>query len=190
MIEARQQAYLEAMNIPVWVERDQSAYIGNFEETVSGNQQAATIPVDTASAAPLSQEAKAAASSTSSPALSPGLKLGPGAGGVMLICAKDSDSASKMANDISRALGKMPVWGWPDNDEQAISPGDAVDENLFTCVAVFGEALGRLMFGNEIPAALGSAKLVMLPSMSELVSKASARRELWSVLCRSGMIVS
>lgn len=115
--------------------------------------------------------------------------MGPGAGGVMLICAKDSDSASKMANDISRALGKMPVWSWPDSDEQAIAPADAVGENLFTCVAVFGELLGRLMFGSEIPTALGSAKLVILPSMSELASKASARRELWSVLCRSGIIV-
>ena len=230
VIEARQQAYLEAMNIPVWVERDQSAYLEAGEVTQVSEVSTPESKADTASAAALPQDASpnpkqpapdrveqaasapvfatdkpvvdqvATESATKqvtplaevapSTAASPGLKLGPGAGGVMLICSKDSDSASKMANDISRALGKMPVWSWPDSDESAISPGDAVDENLFTCVAVFGEALGRLMFGNEMPAALGSAKLVMLPSMTELTSDASARRELWSVLCRSGMIVS
>ena len=108
----------------------------------------------------------------------------------MLICAKDSDSASKIANDISRSLGRMPVWAWPDSDKQSILPGDAVDENLFTCVAVFGEATGRLLFGNNLPASLGSAKLVQLPAMAELAGNESARRELWSILCRSGMIVS
>jgi DNA polymerase III psi subunit len=194
VIEERQRAYLEAMNIPLWELRDQPVEIHTpvvevplqVEKTPAAPTPAVSqVEVETTGgeAAAEHQKTKKSASHT------PGLNLGPGAGGVMLVCAKDSDSSSKIANDISRALGKMPVWAWPDAAEQSVSPADAVNENLFTCVAVFGEALSHLLFGDEIPGSLGSAKLVQLPAMSELASSASARRELWSVLCRSGMIV-
>lgn len=164
MIEKRQHAYLEAMNIPVWVAR----------------QQPATL------VEPPPVTVQAAADKTASQ----GLKLGPGSDGVLLVCASGSDAASKLANDIARVLPKTPVWGWPDSDDSAVTPADAVNENLFTCVAVFGEALGQLLFGQQVPAALGSATVVILPAMSELTSNADARRKLWVELCRSGMIVA
>jgi len=116
------------------------------------------------------------------------LKLGPGSGGILLICEVDTDSASKLANDISRALGKVPVWSWPDDGENAVQPGVAVDENLFTTVAIFGVELAQRFFGPELPGNLNSASLVLLPSMQDLETRGAARKELWADLCRSGMV--
>jgi len=152
MIESRQQAYLDAMGIPVWTLRE----------------PAVADPV------PVESNLK--------------LKLGPGSGGILLVCATDTDSASKLANDISRALGKVPVWSWPDDGEDAVKPAVAVDENLFTTVAIFGAELAGQFFGSDIPVNLNSASLVLLPSMHELETRPDARRSLWADLCRSGMV--
>jgi len=152
MIETRQQAYLDAMGIPVWTLREAPAIeIPPVENTRS-------------------------------------LKLGPGSGGILLICAADTDSASKLANDISRALGKVPVWSWPDDGEDSVVPTVAVDENLFTTVAVFGAELAEQFFGSELPVNLNSASLVLLPSMHDLETRSDARQSLWADLCRSGMV--
>ena len=48
-----------------------------------------------------------------------GLKLGPGGGGILLVCGVDSDSASRLASDIGRAMGSNPVWAWPFTDAAA-----------------------------------------------------------------------
>jgi len=117
-----------------------------------------------------------------------GLKLGPGSGGILLICSTDTDSASRLANDISRALGSVPVWAWPDADASAVKLSHAVDENLFTTVAIFGSELAAQFFDGELPPGLSSAKLVLLPSMQDIQSLAEARRVLWASFCRSGMV--
>jgi len=156
MIETRQQAYLDAMGIPVWTLRETPAETPAIE----------TPPVENTRS----------------------LKLGPGSGGILLICAADTDSASKLANDISRALGKVPVWSWPEDGEDAVEPAVAVDENLFTTVAVFGTELAEQFFGSELPVNLNSASLVLLPSMRDLETRAEARQSLWADLCRSGMV--
>ena len=116
------------------------------------------------------------------------LKLGPGSGGILLICATDTDSAGKLANDISRSLGSVPVWSWPDNGADAVKPAVAVDENLFTTIAVFGTELAAQFFGSSLPESLNSASLVLLPSLHDLETRAQARQTLWADLCRSGMI--
>jgi len=152
MIESRQQAYLDAMGIPVWSLRKAAA--------------TEAVPVETSLA----------------------LKLGPGSGGILLVCEADTDSASKLANDISRALGKVPVWSWPAEGEGAVEPAVAVDDNLFTTVAIFGDELAAQLFGSELPVNLNSASLVLLPSMHELETRPDARRSLWMDLCRSGMV--
>ena len=152
--KAGQRAYLDAMDIPIWVLR---------------NAVDIDIP-DCASEMTL--------------------KLGAGSGGVLLICAVDTDSASKLANDINRALGSVPVWSWPDTSEGTVSPEVAVDENLFTTVAVFGSELAAQFFGDNFPDNLNSANLVLLPSMRELESDADARKMLWAGLCRSGMVIA
>jgi len=152
MIETKQQAYLDAMGIPVWTLRETPAI--------------ETPPVE----------------------YNRSLKLGPGSGGILLICATDTDSASKLANDIGRVLGRVPVWSWPDDGEGTVAPAVAVDENLFTTVAIFGTALAEQFFGSELPLNLNSANLVLLPSMRDLETGAEARQSLWADLCRSGMV--
>lgn len=118
----------------------------------------------------------------------PGLKLGPGGGGILLICAVDTDSASRLANDISRALGSVPVWAWPDEDASAVKLTSSVEENLFTTVAIFGSGLAGQFFEGELPDSLSSANLVLLPAMPDLLDQAKARRALWTTFCRSGMV--
>lgn len=116
------------------------------------------------------------------------LKLGPGSGGVLLICAADDESASRLANDINRTLGRVPVWAWPYADTGAVDLTQAVDDKLFTTVAIFGEQLARQFFDAELPSCLNSANLVLLPSMQDIQHRAEARRALWVTFCRSGML--
>ena len=116
------------------------------------------------------------------------LKLSPGNAGSLLICAADADSAGRLANDISRTLGRAPVWAWPSDDTGTVDLPCAVDDNLFTKVAIFGEELAMQLFEGELPAHLNSAKLVLLPSMRDIETLAKARRTLWATLCRSGML--
>lgn len=116
------------------------------------------------------------------------LKLGPGSGGVLLICAADDESASRLANDINRALGRVPVWAWPFSDEGAVDLTRAIDDKLFTTVAMFGEQLASQFFEGEVPACISSANLVMLPSMQDIQNQAEARRTLWATFCRSGIL--
>jgi hypothetical protein len=115
------------------------------------------------------------------------LKLGPGSGGVLLICSADSDSAGRLANDISRVLGGAPVWAWPYLDDGAVDLTRAVGDNLFTTVAFFGEELALQFFDGELPPHLNSAKLVLLPSMQDIQNQAEARRVLWATFCQSGL---
>lgn len=115
------------------------------------------------------------------------LKLGPGNGGILLVCDADSDSADRLANDISRALGSMPVWAWTCDDGAIDLPG-AVEENLFTTVAFFGEGLASKFFDGEMPAHLNSAKLVVLPDMNSIRTNADSRRALWASFCQFHML--
>jgi len=116
------------------------------------------------------------------------LKLGPGSGGVLLICARDSDSDGRLANDINRALGLSPVWAWPDDSDEGVDLAHAVEENLFTTVAFFGAEMASQIFEGELPANQNSAKLVLLPSMQDIQNQAGARRALWTTLCKSGLV--
>lgn len=116
------------------------------------------------------------------------LKLSPGNAGSLLICAADTDSAGRLANDISRTLGSAPVWAWPSDDTGTVDLPGAVEDKLFTTVAIFGEELAMQMFEGELPAHLNSAKLLLLPSMRDIQTMAEARRTLWATLCHSGML--
>ena len=117
-----------------------------------------------------------------------GLKLGPGDGGILLLCAVDTDSASRLANDISRALGSSPVWAWPHDHSDAVELATAVTDKLFTTVAIFGQELASRFFEDELPPCLNSASLVLLPSMQDIQTRAEARRTLWATFYRSGMV--
>ena len=167
MISNRQQAYLDAMEIGVWTLR----------ETVSQPVPSSPVPSQLTSSL-----------DTPSTDKTPGLKLGPGSGGILLICAADTDSASRLATDISRALGNVPVWAWPDAENNAVELTNAVEDKLFTTVAIFGNELAAQFFDDEPPASLNAAKVVLLPAMRDLQSGAEARQALWTTLCRAGMV--
>lgn len=152
MLDSRQQAYLDAMDIGVWSLRE-----------------------------PVLPESGVTEKTTQ-------LKLGPGRGGVLLICVADTDSAGRLANDINRVLGGSPVWAWPSADNGVVNLTHAVKENLFTTVAIFGRELAAQFYDDEPPAHLSSAKLVLLPSMQDIQNRAEARRELWATFCGSGML--
>ena len=125
---------------------------------------------------------------SSGPDKSVGLKLGPGKGSILLVCAADIDSASKLANDLGRALGSIPVWSWPTDSANSVSLADAANDQLFTTIAIFGSALAKQFFGEKFPATLSSASLVVLPAMEDLKTRADARRLLWDVMCQAGMV--
>jgi len=148
MLDRRQRAYLEAMDIPVWTLR------------VAG---------------------------PSAPASGAMLKLGPGSGGVLLVCGADHESAGRLANDIVRPLSGSPVWAWPVEDGEAVALDAAVEEHLFTTVAFFGAELARQFFAGEPPAFVRSAQLVILPAMQDIQNSAEARRALWAGFCKTGM---
>lgn len=118
----------------------------------------------------------------------PGIRLGTGSGGVLFVCAAAEDSSSRLANDIGRSLGGVPVWAWPEQGEGGVSLVEAVDEQLFTTVAIFGRQLADVFFSEELPANLNSAKLVLLPSMKDVLNSAEARCSLWKIFCNKGMV--
>lgn len=132
--------------------------------------------------------APSSSTATSEDAVELRLKLGPGNGGVLLVCSADHESAGRLASDIARTLGGAPVWAWPVADETAATLDDAVEENLFSTVAFFGSELTRRFFSAEPPSHIRSARLVMLPAMQDIRESADARRTLWAGICQSGML--
>ena len=177
MIDQRQQTYLDAMGIQTWFLRNPPVIAGSL----AGTPATRSTVTDTGKADPVALE-------PSTIARGPGLKLGPGRGGVLLVCAEDTESASRLANDINRAMGGTPVWGWPDAGEKTVGLADAIEGNLFTTVGIFGEQLGRQFFADGLPESLNSASLVILPSMRDLGADAEARKVLWNALCRFGLV--
>jgi len=175
MISERQHAYLDAIGIEIWSLRESDLLTQPQPQAQAQAQVSAPAPVQ--------------AVETSSQKSGPPLRIGSGSGGILLVCAADVDSASRLANDISRALGSVPVWAWPDDEDTAIELATAVDEKLFTTVAVFGDDLAGRFFAGQLPRAVNSAKLVLLPSMQDIQTSAEARQSLWATLCRSGMVV-
>lgn len=118
----------------------------------------------------------------------PVIKLGFGSGGVLFLCAAAEDSSSRLATDIGRSLGGVPVWAWPQLDEDSVELADAVDEHLFTTVAIFGQELADDFFAGGLPANLNSANLVLLPSIKDILNRADVRRSLWKTLYSKGMV--
>ena len=187
-VSRRQKAYLDAMGIGVWSLREQPRAAAE-EVGESPAEAIAGAAVEAVPDAPTDKPVETAHRPLlENPPGTPGLKLGPGQGGILLVCAQDSDSASRLANDINRALGKPPVWAWPDAGSGAVRLDAAVEENLFTTVAIFGHELTQRLFEGELPANMHGASLVQLPAMQEISSQAEARRTLWAVLNRAGMV--
>jgi hypothetical protein len=188
MLDKRRRQYLEAMGISTWSAREAAQPV--VERPVAEEPPAETSV--TSEGAP--RESSPPAPETSAPEScepsvdAAGIKLGPGRDGILLVCAGDDEPASRLASDITRVLGAVPVWAWPEAGSGAVSIDSAVEENLFTEVAVFGAALAASLFPGEVPAKVGSASVVQLPSLAEIREQGSARRTLWNALCRAGVV--
>jgi DNA polymerase III psi subunit len=198
MLDTRRRQYLEAMGISTWSPREVGQVAA--QRPVAVEQPAAgEIPVEEAMGSELTPRAsalavvEAPAPTAKAPAVevpqaAVGVKLGPGRDGILLVCASADEPASRLANDIARALGAVPVWAWPEADDEALSIESAVEENLFTEIAVFGDDLAAALFSGEVPDKVGSASVVQLPSMTAVRGQATSRRALWNALCRAGMV--
>lgn len=114
------------------------------------------------------------------------LHVGPGSAPVLLVCAEAGHSATTLASDLARALGGAPAWAWPDVPGEG-SLEETVRERLLTGIAVFGADLARRLFGGSPPASLGTARVVVLPAMDELLADPGARRGCWKLLLESGL---
>lgn len=112
------------------------------------------------------------------------LVVGPGDGSTLLVCATPEACADKLAADIVRALGRDPVWAWPDPDGQPDRPTieQAVGDRLFTRLLVFGEGLARELFGRKPPEVLHSAAVRVAPDLSELAVRGTAKQALWRLI--------
>jgi hypothetical protein len=115
------------------------------------------------------------------------LVLQPGEGGTLLICELPDATATRIAGDISRALAGQVVWAWPDPQGSPDCPllEEAVSQQLFTRVVLFGTELEGKLFKGKAPLTIGSAGITVTVSLEELAVRGSAKRELWNRL--SGM---
>lgn len=116
------------------------------------------------------------------------LRLGPGEGAALFVCADATLAARPLAADLERALRQAPVWAWPDADEAALSVHSAIGERLFTAVVVFGEQLAQRLFGGSVPESSGSARIVVVADIEQLEANDLARRACWQAFTARGII--
>jgi hypothetical protein len=112
------------------------------------------------------------------------IRVGPGDGGVLLLCEEPGQSATPLAADVARFLGSGVTWGWPGGQG---TPGggeltlkDAIDQRLFTRVVFFGRDLMVSIAGPDAPPVLGSAELIDAGDMDRLSASGTARKALWA----------
>jgi hypothetical protein len=112
------------------------------------------------------------------------LVVGPGQGSTLLVCANPEQSASKLGADIVRAIGGDPAWAWPDPEGTPDSPRleDAVRDNLFTRVIVFGAGTSERLSGRTMPSIIASATVSVVTDMDELATRGIAKQEFWKLL--------
>jgi DNA polymerase III psi subunit len=149
MNEATRRAYLEALDIPVWIRKEHAEAL-------------AAEPVSL-------------------------LRAGPGSGQVLLVCNAQEEPASRIAADVSRALGAEPVWAWPEDGAGGHALADLVADRLLTAVVIFGKGLAAGLLGSGEAERLGSARVLLAPGFDELAGRPQARRALWDVIRRGGL---
>jgi DNA polymerase III psi subunit len=117
-----------------------------------------------------------------------GLRLGPGAGRLLLLCADAEQTAGRLAADVARALPDEPVWAWPAPEGPGASVAEAVDEHMFTTLLVLGPDTARRVFGKNVPGWVGSARVLVAPGMAALATDPQARRSLWRTICAKRLV--
>ena len=117
-----------------------------------------------------------------------GLRLGPGSGQFLLLCANAGETSGHLASDITRVFTAEPVWAWPAIDEPGQSVEAAIDERFFTTLVVFGPEAARQVFGKDTPGMIGPARVLVVPAMDELANDPAARCSLWNILCSKRLV--
>lgn len=195
--------YLEALGIRLWVRREKLA---EFTPAPAATQAptparesspaaAATGPsasaTSVAKAPPVPETGPASAVAPASPRVERkprALRLGPGEGPGLFLCAGPGEASGPLAGDLGRTLGGQPAWAWPDAGSAARPVETVSEERMFTAIVVFGAGLARAVFGGQPPVTCGAARVLIAPSMAELKSSAKARQACWKVLRESGVI--
>ena len=115
------------------------------------------------------------------------LVVGPGRGSTLLVCPEPGHSATKIAADISRAVGEEPVWAWPDPEGLVDSPDleQAVRDGLFTRVVLFGKTLRKQLM-NDDDGIVASSSIHVAEDPDVLAVSGDARRALWQMLRDGG----
>lgn len=115
------------------------------------------------------------------------LSIGPGRGSQLWVCERAELSALPLAADLERCLADPPVWAWPAEDE-GVTLEEAVRENLFTNVVIFGETLAQRLLESDAGPGPGSARVVRAPAIDLLRHSPQERRACWRLLAANGLI--
>ena len=115
------------------------------------------------------------------------LIFSPGKGDTLLVCSSAESSITRLAGDITRALGGEVIWAWPDPEGRKESPtvAEAVGQFLFTRVVIFGSGLGRQMFDGDRPEITASTSVLAAPDLDELAEQGTARQLFWKQISGS-----
>ena len=107
-----------------------------------------------------------------------------GDGCTLLVCASPQESASRLAGDIGRALGDDVAWAWPDPGDgtESLDLAEAVEEQLFTGVLLFGQEVENRLFAASAPKVIGSARVLRAPGLQDLEVRGTAKQALWRLL--------
>jgi hypothetical protein len=109
------------------------------------------------------------------------LGVGTGSGAMLLVCDSSADCDTDLARDLARALGGDPAWAWlePQQGDGGQALGEIISSRLITRVMLFGAEPARRLFQGKVPETIGSAALVVVPSLQELAASGLARQSLW-----------
>ena len=115
------------------------------------------------------------------------LLFSPGKGDTLLVCSSTESSITRLASDISRAVGGEVIWAWPDPEGRKESPtiAEAVGQFLFTRIVIFGSNLERQICSNEPPEFGASTRVLTAPDLNELAERGTARRLFWKQISDS-----
>ena len=119
-----------------------------------------------------------------------GIAVDPSAGDapVLMLTGLPDPGDAVLFEDFRRAVGPSVCRGWPEANEPVLA--ERVSGGLLTHIIVFGQGVAAEVFGADAPERVGSARLIVLPSLKRLAAESDARREAWAALVSAGGLVA